>query len=55
LRSETLPLGSTRGISNVLETGTASVALAEGILLVVVVHAEQPDQPDQAEHGEAAR
>jgi thiamine pyrophosphokinase len=43
LHDEDLPLGSTRGISNVLLENKAQVKLRKGILLVVVIH--QPDQP----------
>ncbi len=43
LYDESLPLGSTRGISNVLLEDEAQISLREGFLLCVVIH--QPDQP----------
>jgi thiamine pyrophosphokinase len=43
LHGESLPLGSTRGISNVLLADEARVSLEAGFLLCVVIH--QPDQP----------
>jgi thiamine pyrophosphokinase len=42
LASETLRMGSSRGLSNVVETAPASVRLLEGTLLVV----EQPEEGD---------
>jgi len=35
LRSEPLPLGSTRGVSNVVASETQSVAISSGVLLVI--------------------
>lgn len=43
LTGESLPLGSTRGVSNVLLEAEAQVSLREGFLLCVVIH--QPGQP----------
>jgi thiamine pyrophosphokinase len=44
LHGENLPLGSTRGVSNVLLADKAQISLHEGCLLCVVIH--QADQPD---------
>jgi thiamine pyrophosphokinase len=44
LHGENLPLGSTRGVSNVLLAEQAQIALREGCLLCVVIH--QPEQPN---------
>jgi thiamine pyrophosphokinase len=44
LNGENLPLGSTRGVSNVLLAEQAQITLREGCLLCVVIH--QPIQPD---------
>ena len=43
LQGENLPLGSTRGVSNVLLAEAAQISLREGFLLCVVMH--QPDKP----------
>jgi thiamine pyrophosphokinase len=43
LHGEDLPLGSTRGVSNILLAEEAQISLDEGFLLCVVIH-----QPDQA-------
>lgn len=40
LHAEALQLGSTRGISNVLRTGQASVFLKEGLLLCIHIHSQ---------------
>ena len=44
LHDENLPLGSTRGVSNVLLAEQAQISLCLGLLLCVVMH--QPDQPN---------
>ena len=43
LKNATLPLGSTRGISNVFTGGTAEVELKTGCLLVCVTHLADSD------------
>jgi thiamine pyrophosphokinase len=40
LRGETLYFGSTRGVSNLLQSSTARVSLRGGILLVVLIHGQ---------------
>lgn len=44
LRGETLRFGETRGISNLLLDRTAVVQLEDGLLLCVILHAEEPDE-----------
>jgi thiamine pyrophosphokinase len=44
LNDEDLPLGSTRGVSNVLLAEEAQISLRAGLLLCVVIH--QPEQPN---------
>lgn len=44
LTGETLRFGETRGISNVLLEPTAFVRLEEGLLLIDLLHAEEPDE-----------
>ena len=38
LENETLPIGSTRGISNVILQSPAAVTIQNGILMIVVIH-----------------
>ena len=44
LDGESLPPGSTRGISNVLLAETAQISLQSGLLLCVIIH-QGSDQP----------
>ena len=50
LHGETLPAGSSRGVSNELVDRTATVSVASGVVLVVLPGPETPSVPTQETH-----